>query len=115
MSGLKIGIVHPGEMGTLVAETIRNSGHTVYWVSEGRSRQTGLRAEECGLLDAETLERFCDVCSAIISVCPPPMLPKWLPVRLQTVVSRGSISMPMQYPPKGPLKRFLIEDEKKVK
>ncbi len=71
MSRLNLGIVHPGEMGISVAATIQNSGHTVHWVSEGRSQQTRLRAAEYGLLDAENLEQLCEICSVIISVCPP--------------------------------------------
>ena len=33
----KIGILHPGEMGISVAASAINSGHPVYWASQGRS------------------------------------------------------------------------------
>ncbi len=71
MAKLKIGILHPGAMGISVAASAQNSGHRVYWVSEGRSRQTRMRAEERELLDAETLDKLCSTCEVIVSVCPP--------------------------------------------
>lgn len=71
MARQNVGILHPGDMGISVAATIKNSGHHVYWVSEGRSKPTRARAEEHGLTDAGTLARLCETCTAIISVCPP--------------------------------------------
>lgn len=66
-----IGILHPGDMGISVAATMQNSGNSVYWVSEGRSEQTKTRAETHGLKDAVSLAQLCDICSLIVSVCPP--------------------------------------------
>src|ERR1700730_1238451 len=66
-----IGILHPGEMGSAVAAALRNSGHEVCWASEGRSHLTRARAESAGLTDAGTLERLCQTCPTIVSVCPP--------------------------------------------
>jgi hypothetical protein len=43
MTRQKVGILHPGEMGISIAASAQNSGHTVYWVSEGRSPQTLLQ------------------------------------------------------------------------
>jgi 3-hydroxyisobutyrate dehydrogenase-like beta-hydroxyacid dehydrogenase len=71
MDRQQVGILHPGEMGISVAATIQNSGHTVHWVSEGRSPQTHARAEKHGLNDVHTLSRLCETCSIIVSVCPP--------------------------------------------
>ncbi len=71
MTAQRIGILHPGEMGSAVAATVRNSGHEVCWVSEGRSHLTRARAESAGLTDAGTLAQLCETCSVIISVCPP--------------------------------------------
>jgi 3-hydroxyisobutyrate dehydrogenase-like beta-hydroxyacid dehydrogenase len=45
-----MGILHPGEMGLSVAATAQNTGHTVYWVSEGRSANTVARAARRGSL-----------------------------------------------------------------
>jgi 3-hydroxyisobutyrate dehydrogenase-like beta-hydroxyacid dehydrogenase len=67
----RIGILHPGQMGVVVAETIRNSGHQVYWASEGRSVQTRQRADAAGLTDAGSVAWLCENCSVIVSVCPP--------------------------------------------
>jgi len=67
----QVGILHPGEMGISVAATIQNSGHTVHWVSQGRSPQTHTRAEKYGLNDARSLSRLCETCSILVSVCPP--------------------------------------------
>ena len=39
LSKQKIGIIHPGMMGICVAATIQNSGHEVYWASEGAVRK----------------------------------------------------------------------------
>ena len=71
MAGLEVGILHPGEMGISLAASAQNTGHTVHWASEGRSRRTHARAAEFDLLDAETLARLCEVCSVITCVCPP--------------------------------------------
>jgi 3-hydroxyisobutyrate dehydrogenase-like beta-hydroxyacid dehydrogenase len=66
-----IGILHPGQMGAVVAATAKNAGHEVHWASEGRSPETRHRAESIGIRDAGSLSRLCSVCSVIISVCPP--------------------------------------------
>ena len=58
-------------MGSAVAATVRNSGHEVCWVSEGRSHRTRARAESAGLTDAGTLAHLCETCPVILSVCPP--------------------------------------------
>ncbi|MDF1594402.1 MAG: NAD(P)-binding domain-containing protein [Desulfobacterales bacterium] len=71
MSKLNIGILHPGQMGISIAASAQNTGHTVYWASEGRSRHTLARAEKFNLLDTYNLKKLCETCSFIISVCPP--------------------------------------------
>jgi 3-hydroxyisobutyrate dehydrogenase-like beta-hydroxyacid dehydrogenase len=71
MAQQRIGILHPGEMGILLAASAQRSGHHVYWASEGRSAATHDRAEKHGLRDARTLDRLCAECSVIVSVCPP--------------------------------------------
>ena len=71
MTQRKVGILHPGQMGISVAASIQNSGHTVCWASEGRSRATHERAEKFGLQDAGTLAELCETCTVIVSVCPP--------------------------------------------
>src|SRR5579862_8749221 len=71
MAGQRIGIVHPGQMGMVVAVSARNGGNEVFWASEGRSPATRDRAEQAGLRDAVTLEKLCELCPVIVSVCPP--------------------------------------------
>jgi 3-hydroxyisobutyrate dehydrogenase-like beta-hydroxyacid dehydrogenase len=71
MTKRNIGILHPGNMGISIAASAQNSGHTVYWASEGRSPQTRERAERFGLLDGGTVGKLCETCSVIVSVCPP--------------------------------------------
>jgi len=71
MTGQRIGILHPGQMGIVVAVSARNSGNEVYWVSEQRGAATQKRASDAGLRDAVTLSKLCDLCPVIVSVCPP--------------------------------------------
>ena len=71
MSKQNIGVIHPGMMGICVAATIQNSGHEVYWASEGRGPQSRERAEKFNLYDAGSLATLCETCSVIVSVCPP--------------------------------------------
>lgn len=68
---MNIGILHPGQMGISVAASAQKGGHSVYWISAGRSGQTAARAAEYGLLDAVNLETLCRTVDLIISVCPP--------------------------------------------
>ena len=67
----KIGILHPGQMGISVAASAVSSGSEVFWTSEGRSIETRKRAECLNLTELPTLAELCQVCSIIISVCPP--------------------------------------------
>jgi 3-hydroxyisobutyrate dehydrogenase-like beta-hydroxyacid dehydrogenase len=71
MTGQYIGILHPGQMGIVVAISAQNSGNEVFWVSQGRGAATRERASQAGLRDAGTLAKLCDLCPVIVSVCPP--------------------------------------------
>jgi 3-hydroxyisobutyrate dehydrogenase-like beta-hydroxyacid dehydrogenase len=68
---MNIGILHPGEMGISIAASAIRSGHSVFWVSQGRSAQTAKRAAQFALLDAHTLENLCHSSEVVISICPP--------------------------------------------
>jgi 3-hydroxyisobutyrate dehydrogenase-like beta-hydroxyacid dehydrogenase len=68
---MRIGILHPGEMGIFIAASAKNSGCDVYWVSHGRSASTRERAEKAGLHEVRTLAELCKECPIILSVCPP--------------------------------------------
>lgn len=67
----KIGILHPGEMGISIAASAINNGHQVYWMSEGRSDKTRVRAEKQSLIEINSLFEFCQTCEIIFSICPP--------------------------------------------
>jgi 3-hydroxyisobutyrate dehydrogenase-like beta-hydroxyacid dehydrogenase len=67
----RIGILHPGQMGIVVAVSARNSGNEVFWASEHRGAATEERASKAGLHNAGTLAKLCEFCPVIISVCPP--------------------------------------------
>ena len=71
MKTQNIGILHPGEMGISVAASAKNSGHSIFWVSQGRSEATLARAEQFDLRELRSLSELCETCSMIISVCPP--------------------------------------------
>lgn len=66
-----VGILHPGEMGISIAVCAQDSGHMVYWTSEGRSPETHQRANHYSLVDTGSLGELCRNCSIIVSVCPP--------------------------------------------
>ncbi|HBD09575.1 MAG TPA: NAD(P)-dependent oxidoreductase [Syntrophobacteraceae bacterium] len=68
---MNVGILHPGEMGISIAASAKNSGHAVYWASEGRGEKTRSRAEKHALIDAGTVKELCRVCQFVLCICPP--------------------------------------------
>lgn len=68
---MRIGILHPGEMGISVAVSAIQNGHEVYWVSNGRGDKTRMRASKHELHDAGSLAGLCETASIILSICPP--------------------------------------------
>jgi 3-hydroxyisobutyrate dehydrogenase-like beta-hydroxyacid dehydrogenase len=66
-----VGIVHPGEMGAAFGAVLRDAGHSVLWVSTGRSDATSARAADAGLEDAGSLDALAARCDVVLSVCPP--------------------------------------------
>ena len=58
-------------MGAAVAAQLRQKGHPVLWASDGRSPETGKRAEEAGLEDAGTVDALVEQSDVVLSVCPP--------------------------------------------
>jgi 3-hydroxyisobutyrate dehydrogenase-like beta-hydroxyacid dehydrogenase len=67
----RVGILHPGEMGSVAAASLSNSGNQVYWTSEGRGSRTKNRAAALNLQDAGSIARLSETCETIVSVCPP--------------------------------------------
>ncbi|MGH7391510.1 MAG: DUF1932 domain-containing protein [Candidatus Rokuibacteriota bacterium] len=66
-----IGLLHPGEMGSVVGEALRAGGARVLWASEGRSASTAKRASAAGLQDAGSVASVTRASQVILSVCPP--------------------------------------------
>lgn len=65
---MRIGILHPGTMGSALAANI---GANVQWVGDGRSAATRERASALGIDDAGSLANLVARADVIISVCPP--------------------------------------------
>jgi 3-hydroxyisobutyrate dehydrogenase-like beta-hydroxyacid dehydrogenase len=58
-------------MGVSIAQSALDSGCKVFWASEGREAATRQRASRAGLVDLGTIDRLCQECAVILSVCPP--------------------------------------------
>jgi 3-hydroxyisobutyrate dehydrogenase-like beta-hydroxyacid dehydrogenase len=71
MASSTIGLLHPGDMGSMVGASARANGLRVLWASEGRSPQTLERAAAAGLEDAKQLAAVVGASQIILSVCPP--------------------------------------------
>ncbi|HEX3616174.1 MAG TPA: DUF1932 domain-containing protein [Solirubrobacteraceae bacterium] len=68
---MKIGLLHPGEMGAAFGAALRSRGHDVLWVSAGRSDATAQRAREAGLAAVATLAELAERVELVLSICPP--------------------------------------------
>ena len=66
-----IGLLNPGEMGSMVGAAVRSAGSRVLWAGEGRSAATRKRASEAGLEDAGSVSALVSASDVILSVCPP--------------------------------------------
>ena len=66
---MKIGLVHPGEMGAAVGRVLQRNGHEVIWASDGRSDATRERAES--FRDVGTLDALAEEAELVLSICPP--------------------------------------------
>ena len=69
MNQTTIGVLHPGEMGSVVAACAKEAGARVLWASQGRREETRRRA--AGLEDAGSLRDLAAASDVILSVCPP--------------------------------------------
>lgn len=68
---LTVGILHPGAMGAALAHVAQRRGHSVLWVSAGRSSESTRRAMAAGATDVSTLEELVTRADVVVSVCPP--------------------------------------------
>jgi 3-hydroxyisobutyrate dehydrogenase-like beta-hydroxyacid dehydrogenase len=66
-----IGLLNPGEMGSMVGAAVRSGGARVLWAGEGRSGATRKRASDAGLEDAGSVASVVAASEVILSVCPP--------------------------------------------
>ncbi len=64
---VRVGLLHPGEMGAAIGGLLVERGHEVLWLPQGRSEATARRAAGAGLTSAENLLDA----EVILSVCPP--------------------------------------------
>jgi 3-hydroxyisobutyrate dehydrogenase-like beta-hydroxyacid dehydrogenase len=71
MGEATIGILHPGEMGAAVGQSLVTTGHQVLWLPAGRSEATAARARAAGLTAAADLGDLVRRADVILSVCPP--------------------------------------------
>jgi 3-hydroxyisobutyrate dehydrogenase-like beta-hydroxyacid dehydrogenase len=69
---MKVGLLHPGEMGAAVGQCLTAAGYQVLWVPEGRSPASAVRAGLAGLIAASGgLAGLVCEADVIVSVCPP--------------------------------------------
>jgi 3-hydroxyisobutyrate dehydrogenase-like beta-hydroxyacid dehydrogenase len=66
-----VGLLHPGDMGSVVGACAVAAGSRVLWASEGRSAGSRDRARAAGLEDAGGLGQVVAGSDVILSVCPP--------------------------------------------
>jgi len=66
-----VGLLHPGDMGSMVGACAVASGARVVWASDGRSADTRARAVAAGLEDVGRVDAVVAGSDVILSVCPP--------------------------------------------
>lgn len=71
MTNMRVGLLHPGEMGASIGAAARAAGTSVCWASAGRSDASRRRAAEAGVEDVHTLAALAARSHVILSVCPP--------------------------------------------
>lgn len=64
---MRVGLLHPGEMGAAIGAMLVERGHVVLWHPQGRSEESTRRAGAAGLTAVEDFEDA----EVILSVCPP--------------------------------------------
>ncbi|WP_033247418.1 DUF1932 domain-containing protein [Nocardia carnea] len=64
-----VGLLHPGRMGSAIAERLTRAGHTVLWTPERRSPATAERAA-AAKLQPSTLPELVSTAEIVLSICP---------------------------------------------
>ncbi|HET7016302.1 MAG TPA: DUF1932 domain-containing protein [Streptosporangiaceae bacterium] len=70
-SGSVVGILHPGEMGSVVGGCLVKRGHEVLWASDERGPRTIRRAAAAGLTDVRSIGEVTGRVDVVLSICPP--------------------------------------------
>jgi 3-hydroxyisobutyrate dehydrogenase-like beta-hydroxyacid dehydrogenase len=65
---MRVGLIHPGEMGAAIGGELVAHGYEVLWLPQGRSAASARRAADAGLTGVEHFDANVE---AILSVCPP--------------------------------------------
>ena len=68
---MRIGILHPGDMGSSLGAALVAAGQSVSWVREGRSEDSCRRAAADGLAPVANLPQLVRETDVLISICPP--------------------------------------------
>ena len=68
-------LLHPGAMGSSLGAALVAGGHSVYWVTDGRSEATRARADADSLTPTPDLESGLRGAEIVLSVCPPAAAP----------------------------------------
>ena len=68
---MKIGLLHPGAMGSTIGACLVHNNHEVFVALNNRSKDSIERAEKYKLLNCENIENMCHLCEIIICICPP--------------------------------------------
>ncbi len=66
-----IGMLHPGEMGSIVGRGLVRRGHEVLWASAGRGARSVARAQAAGLADVGSIGEVTRRADVVLSICPP--------------------------------------------
>lgn len=66
---MKIGILHPGKMGSSIGIALAQNGHEIFCALRGRSEATHNRANENGFIDLDTISNLSNECEIIFSIC----------------------------------------------
>jgi 3-hydroxyisobutyrate dehydrogenase-like beta-hydroxyacid dehydrogenase len=66
---VKIGLLHPGEMGGAIGAALVAAGHDVLWASDGRSEET--RARAAAFRDVGSVEAVVGEAAVVFSIVPP--------------------------------------------
>lgn len=64
---MKIGILHPGVMGSSVGLVLQEKGHDIFWASEERSQETKERAKP--FIEKQTVKEVFDEVEVVFSIC----------------------------------------------